>query len=367
MIAFADYRGRHPHATADIVRILRTQAERGEFILKSAVTELEAALCAHARRRHAVCVGSGTAAMMLALKASGVGPGDEVIVPAFCYVAAASCVLQVGATPVFVDVDPERFTLAPEAVRSALTIRTRAVVAAHLFAGLADTPAIAQLLPQGVVLLEDSATAFGARLGGLPAGSLGDLGVYSFFPAKPLGGLGDAGVLLTDDDEVATLARMLRNHGQDGRTRFCHHLLGFNSRMDEVNARWLLEQLPRQAADLAHKQALARRYDAGLGSRVPQLSLQQRGSEDFSPHAYVVRVEGRQALVAHLSACGIQTRVYFAQPLPAQSAFSGAIGQASDFPVATALAAQTLALPLHSALSIGDIDHVLQAIHRFYA
>ena len=367
MIAFADYQGRYPHAAADIVRILRTQAERGEFILKSTVAELEAALCTHAGRRHAVCVSSGTAAMMLGLKASGVGPGDEVIVPAFCYVAAASCVVQVGATPVFADVDPERFTLAPEAVRSALTPRTRAVVAAHVFAGLANLPAITELLPPRVKLLEDSATAFGARLGGRPAGGLGDLGVYSFFPAKPLGGLGDGGVLLTDHDEVAKLARMLRNHGQDGRTRFCHHLIGFNTRMDDVNARWLVEQLPRQAADLAHKRALARRYDAGLGAMRPRLRLQQRGSEEFSPHAYVVRVEGREALVAHLSARGIQTRVHFAQPLPAQAAFRHALGHAGDFPVAGALSAQTLALPLHSALTPGDIDHVVQAIQEFYA
>lgn len=369
MINFSDFAGRWPDAPTAILNILQEQCERGEFILKSAVAELEQALAGHAGRRHAVCVGSGTAALTLSLQTAGVGPGDEVIVPAFCYVAAATCVMQVGARPVFADVCPDRFTLTAATVAPALTPRTRAVVAAHVFAGLCDIPALADALPPDLLCIEDSATAFGARLGGRPAGALGGFGVYSFFPAKPLGGLGDGGVMLTDDDNAAALARALRNHGQDGRTRFVHHHVGMNSRLDDINARWLLRGLDRNAHELAHKQALARRYDEALAPLNTQLDgllqTQQRGTDDFSPHAYVVRTPQRDGLAAHLATRGIETRVHFGTPLPAQPAFGAAADAAGRFPVAHALAAQTLALPLHPALSHADVDRVAAAVKDY--
>lgn len=367
MIAMADYTGRWPAAATNILRILQEQCERGEFILKTAVSELEGALAAHAGRRHAVCVGSGTAALTLSLQCAGVGPGDDVIVPAFCYVAAASSVVQAGARPVFADVDPLRFTIDAETVAQSLTPRTKAVIAAHVFAGLCDMPAVAATLPEGVVLVEDSATAFGARLGDKAAGALGDFGVYSFFPAKPLGGIGDGGVMLTDDTGAAELARMLRNHGQDGRTRFVHHRVGANSRMDDINARWLLQQLPRNAVELQHKQALALRYDAALAPLRGRLQTQQRGTSDFSPHAYVVRTPQRDALAAHLAALGIETRIYFAAPLPAQPAFGDALDTAARFPVAHELAAQTLALPLHPAMQVADVGRVVDAVKAYFS
>lgn len=365
MIPMADYAGRWPGAQADILQLLQEQCERGEFILKSAVTELEAAIGAHAGGRHAVCMASGTAALTMSLRCAGVGPGHDVLVPAYCYVAAASSVVQAGARPVFADVDPQHYTLNADTVRQALTPHTRAVVAAHVFAGLCDLPALAATLPDGVTLIEDSATAFGACLAGRPAGALGDYGVYSFFPAKPLGGLGDGGVMLTPDPAAAAMARMLRNHGQDGRTRFLHHRLGSNSRMDDINARWLLRQMPRFPAELKHKQALALHYDAGLAVLQDRLQIQQRGTADFSPHAYVVRTAQRDGLAAHLARQGIETRVYFAAPLPAQAAFGGASDSAERFPVAHRLAAEALALPLHPAMHLADVERVVDAVRAY--
>lgn len=367
MIQFYDYQRRFPHARQDLMRIIRAQAASGEFILKSAVEELEARLREHSGARHAICVSSGTFALTLALKAHGIGPGDEVITPAFSYVASASAIVQAGATPVFVDVDGASFTLQPQAVARAIGSRTRAVMAVHLFSGLADMPALRAAMPAGMPLIEDSATAFGASQQGRAAGVLGDAGIYSFFPAKPLGGIGDGGAVITDDDAIATTVRMLRNHGQDGKTRFHHHLLGYNSRMDDINARWLCERLAHNPAELAQKQAIARHYDAALAPLAPRLQLQLRHTGDFSPHAYVIRSEQRDALAAHLKTRGIETKVHFPQPLPAQPAFATAQYQASDFPQAAALAQQTLAIPLHAQLQEHEVSAIIEAIREFHA
>ncbi|HET9644169.1 MAG TPA: DegT/DnrJ/EryC1/StrS family aminotransferase [Burkholderiaceae bacterium] len=366
MITFFDFKGRHPDAARDIIRLVREQAARGEFILKSAVLDFEQRLSEHTGARHAICTSSGTAGLALSLRGLGIGPGDEVVVPAFCYVAVASAVVLAGARPVFADVDPERFTIDPSAVQRAITLRTRAVLAAHVFSAIADMDGLNDALPDGVALVEDAATAFGARDARAGAGRMGDVGVLSFFPAKPLGGLGDAGAVLTDDDELARRVRMLRNHGQDGITRFVHHMAGHNMRMDDINARWLTERLPGFAQELAHKQRLAHRYDEMLTPLAPRLTLQRRGTEVFSPHAYVVRTGQRDALRAHLSARGIETRVHFGAALPDQPAFRA---DASDcnVPVARVLACETLALPLHPALSLHDIDVVAAAVQEFFA
>lgn len=367
MIAFFDFKNRYPEAAPDILRLIREQSARGEFILKSAAVEFERQLCEATGARHAVCVASGTAGLALALRAHGVGPGSEVVVPAFCYVAVASSVVLAGGTPVFVDVDPERFTMAPEAVAQAITASTRAVIPAHVFSGVADMAALRSMLPEGVALVEDAATAFGARLEGRPAGRLGETGVLSFFPAKPLGGLGDGGAVLTDDDDIARSLRMLRNHGQDGVTRFLHHQVGHNMRMDEINARWLAERLPGFPGELAHKQALAHRYDAGLADLAPGIRLQQRGTSDFSPHAYVVRTQRRDALRAHLTSRGIETKVHFGVALPDQPAFRDHGGPELVAPVSRALARETLALPLHPAMDEAQVDEVVSAVREFSA
>lgn len=367
MIKFYDYQQRYPGAAADLVAIIRERSASAEFILKSASLQLEAELCQATGAAHAVTLSSATSALMLALKALGIGPGDEVVTPAFSYISTASAVAMTGATPVFADVDPASFTLSAATLAGQLGARSKAVIAAHLFSALAEMPALRAAMPAGMPLIEDSATAFGAALDGTPAGRLGDIGVYSFFPAKPLGGIGDGGALLCTDAGLATTVRMLRNHGQDGITRFTHHLLGFNSRMDEINARWLQRSLSEFPAQLRQKQALAWQYDEALSRLGDRLQLQQRNTSTFSPHAYVIRCPQRDALAAHLLACGIETRIHCSQALPLQPAFAHLGHQPGDFPLAEQLARETLALPLHGQTSAADVAQVVQAVARFWS
>jgi len=362
MISYYDYAKRYPHAKSDLLRIVRDTAQSGEFILKSAVERFEAELCGHTGAAHAICVSSGTFAITLALKAAGIGLGDEVITPAYSYVASASAICAAGATPVFVDVEADGYTLCPKVAATALNDKTRAVVAVHLFSGLADMSALRAVLPPRVLLLEDAATAYGAQLGGVPAGRLGDIGVYSFFPAKPLGGLGDGGAVLTDDAEFARTVRMLRNHGQDGKTRFLHHLLGYNSRMDDMNARWLSERLPQEPAESARRREVARIYDAELAS-LPGIGLQRRRTEQFAPHAYAVQTSARDALKAYLAQHGIQTKVHFPHPLPQQAAF--AEFARTDYPVAQRLAREVLALPLSAHFTDNEARAIATRVAEF--
>ncbi|HDS0919418.1 TPA: DegT/DnrJ/EryC1/StrS family aminotransferase [Pseudomonas putida] len=365
MIQYQDFQRRYPHAPQQILDILSGQVRQGDFILKQNVQDFELALADEVGAKHAVCVSSATSAMTLSLIAAGIGPGDEVITPAFCYVSAASAIVRAGATPVFVDVQPSTCMLDAQAVAEAVTAKTRAVLVAHLFSGVADIDAIRNALPDRVLLLEDSATAFGARLRGRSCGALGDVGVYSFFPAKPLGGLGDGGAVVTNDDQLAHTVRMLRNHGQDGKRRFYHQLLGMNSRMDEVNAAWLLCQLPDNARQLARKQAIARRYDQAIEASGLVFAGQERGSADFSPHAYVLRSTQREQLSHHLSARSIQTKVHFPVPLPAQPAFAAWSQGSGSYPVAAMLARQCLALPLCPGMHDKQVSHVVTALEAF--
>lgn len=365
MIKYYDYRRRHPDARSDILQIMEHQVGRGEFILKDAVSTFERALADKVGARHAICVSSGTSAMTLGLIAAGIGPGDEVITPAFCYVAAASAIIQAGATPVFADVLPECFTLAPQSVARLITPRTRAVLVAHVFSGLANIAAIRAVLPARVLILEDSATAFGARYDNKPAGTLGDVGVYSFFPAKPLGGLGDGGAVITEDDEVARRVRMLRNHGQDGTRRFYHQMLGFNSRMDDLNAAWLSRQLCDNDRQLARKQAIALRYDAAVAPSAGFLTAQRRGTADFSPHAYVVRCRSRDRFVRHMTQANVQTKVHFGTLLPEQPAFQQWAGAKAAYAQARALAGECVAIPLCAGMDEHQVARVVDSVLEF--
>lgn len=366
MIKFYDYQKRYPQAKHTLMQIIREQSASADFILKSATTALESDLCQVTGAAHAVCVSSATSAMMLAMKALNIKSGDEVITPAFSYISTASAVAMTGATPVFADVDEDSFTMTATALMAGLGRQTKAVIAAHLFSGMADMSALRRAMPSHVALIEDSATAFGATMNGVSAGCLGDVGVYSFFPAKPLGGIGDGGAVITENTELANTVRMLRNHGQDGKIRFTHHLLGVNSRMDEINARWLQQGILSYPDELSRKRALALRYDDVLSRLGDRIFIQQHNTDAFAPHAYVVRCRERDALAAHLLANGIETKVHFSQAIPLQPAFSYLGHQPGDFPIAEKLARETLAIPLHAQLSDADASMILDAVTRFW-
>ena len=335
--------------------------DRGAYVLGPEVEAFEAELAAHLGVRHVVGVANGTDAITIALQALGVSPGDEVVVPAFTFSASAEAIPPTGATPVFCDVDPETMQATAETVRAALTPRTRAVIAVDLFGNCAPIPEIAAL---GVPVVEDAAQAAGARLGGRAAGALGDVATFSFFPSKNLGCFGDGGAIATDDDAVADAARVLRFHGS--RDKVSYERIGWNSRLDELQAAILRVLLPRLDEWAEGRRAAARHYaDAGLGELVA-LACATDGAEP-AWHLFVVRHERAGQLAAALPAAGIGARAYYDVPLHRQAALAPWAPAGLSLPATDALAATHLAIPMSPLLDRAAADEVTVAVRSALA
>jgi dTDP-4-amino-4,6-dideoxygalactose transaminase len=352
----------------DLVYRIGTGGPR-KLILGDSVARFEEEVAARTGAAHVVACASGTGALTLAVDALGIGPGDEVIVPAFCCQPVASTVANRGATPVFVDIDPNTLVLLPEAVEARIGPRTKAIMPAHVFSVMADMPTIAEIAARhGVPVIEDAAVAQGASLAGRPAGRWGDLGVFSFFQVKALGAIGEGGVVLSDDEELATRCRMLRNHGQDGRTRFLHHVVGHNSRMDEVLADFLLHRLGRfeerldRRADIAayYSRRFAPLHEAGLVAP-------PEGREGRCYYVYALLTDDRDGLRSHLAERGIGTHVYYPLPLPGQPAFKAFSEPEHPYPNAVAAGRRNLALPIYPHLSDDEVEYIADSVVAYYA
>jgi dTDP-4-amino-4,6-dideoxygalactose transaminase len=309
-------------------------------------------------------VSNGTDALRLALEACGVGPGDEVIVPAFTFIATATAVSALGAKPVLADVDPKTLTLDPASARKVLTKKTKAVVPVHLYGQPADVDALKGL---GVRLVEDAAQAHGALYKGRPVGALGDLAAFSFYPSKNLGAAGDAGAISGPASSTALLdaCAELRNCGRKpGAPVYEHVRVGHNCRLDELQAAVLRVKLKRLSSWTARRRALAAVYDGGL--RGLPLQLPSLGSADgTSPcfHLYVVRTDRRDALAARLKAAGIGSGVYYPKPVHKQPAYAALGG---SFPVSEKASREVLALPLYPELSDADAARVVDSVRAFF-
>jgi UDP-2-acetamido-2-deoxy-ribo-hexuluronate aminotransferase len=366
LVPYYDFPRRSAADRQAVKDLMREVARSDEFILKRRVRDYEAGLCAHAGVAHAVAVSSGTSALHVALAALGVGEGDEVITPAFSFHSSATPIALLGATPVLVDIG-EDFLIDPELIAAAATPRTRGVVPVHLFSAMADMPRIAALArDHGWWVLEDSAIALGMSRDGVGAGRWGDLGVFSFHPAKPLPGVSDGGAIVTDDAALAERCRMLRNHGQDGVNRFLHHVVGFNARMDEINAALLSQRLRGYRATLTARAAIARRYDAAFADLAPALRTPLPAACERVYYTYVVRADRRDELERHLAERGIESLVYYPRPLHLQPAFADLGHRAGDFPEAERAAAEALALPLHPRMPEADVERVIEAVRAFH-
>jgi dTDP-3-amino-3,4,6-trideoxy-alpha-D-glucose transaminase len=335
--------------------------DRGTFILGPEVEGFEREFADYLGARHAIGVANGTDALTLALRALGVGPGDEVVVPSFTFYASAEAIPPTGARPVFCDVDPETFCVTADTVKAALTPRTRAVVVVHLFGNVAPVEEIEAL---GVPVLEDAAQAAGSRIGedagaARRPGTLGTAATFSFFPSKNLGAFGDGGAVTTDDDAVAERVRMLRFHGSRDKSTF--ELVGHNSRLDELQAAILRVQLPHLEAWSDGRRAGARAYaDAGLGELVA-LPVPTAGARP-AWHLYVIRHPQPDPLAAVLSERGIGTKAYYRVPAhqqPAMRDYAPPNGSLAG----TAEAARThLAIPMSPVLSPEQAAEVVAAV-----
>ena len=351
---------------AAVERVMESQA----FVLGRDVSALEEELAAYSRARHAVGCASGSDALLLALMALGVGPGDEVITTPYSFFATAGSVARLGAVPRFVDIDPLTYNLDPARLEEAFGPRTRAVIPVHLYGQCAEMDAVLEVARRHKVpVVEDAAQAVGAEDAGRRAGSMGDVGCFSFYPTKNLGGAGDGGMLTTDDDELAARLRVLRVHG--GETKYHHRVVGINSRLDTLQAAILRVKLPRLDGWSEARAANAARYRRLFADAGPLEEITLPHVRDGVRHIYnqfVVRVAGgrRDALAGHLKGRNVGTEIYYPVPLHMQECFRDLGHREGDFPAAERAARETLALPVYPELSEAQQEYVVDCIGEFF-
>jgi dTDP-3-amino-3,4,6-trideoxy-alpha-D-glucose transaminase len=337
--------------------------DRGWFILGPELAEFERAFAAATGARHAVGVGNGTDAIAIALRAAGIGAGDEVITSPLSAAYTALAIMMAGARPVFADIDPARLTIDPAAIAAAVTPRSAAVVPVHLYGQPADMPAITAVAERhGLAVVEDCCQAHLATCGGRPVGSFGTAAAYSFYPTKNLGALGDGGALTTNDERIAAHARRLRNGGQTDRYR--HDEFGVNSRLDEVQAAILAERLRALENATRQRRALAARYRAGLEG-VAAVGVPPELDRGHVYHLFPILTARRDDLQQHLLQHGVETLVHYPLPITRQPAL--AAEDPAPCPVADDVCTRILSLPLYPGLEGAAIDQVLAAVGTFTA
>jgi dTDP-4-amino-4,6-dideoxygalactose transaminase len=357
-VPFLDLTRQHHALATELLQAVQRVLDGGRFVLGEEGRALEGELAARAGVRHGIGVGSGTDALRLALAAVGVGAGDEVITPAFSFVASASTIVMAGARPVFVDIDPVTYGLDPDGLERALTPRTRAIVAVHLYGHPASIDRIADLADRrGLALVEDAAQAVGARWDGRPVGGWGAAACLSFYPTKNLAACGDGGMLLTARDDVAARLRRLRHHGDTG--RYEHVELGYCSRLDEVQAAVLRVKLARLDAWTEARRRLAARYRAGLTGLPLGLPAEDPRARHVY-HQFVVRHPRRDAFAKILADLGVGTMVHYPRAVPEQPLF----GEDAErrWPQAWRAAREVLSLPCYPELSDAEADAVIAAV-----
>jgi dTDP-4-amino-4,6-dideoxygalactose transaminase len=336
----------------------------GRFVMGPALESFERVLAERLGVRHAVGVSSGTDALLVALMALGVGPGDEVVTSPFSFFASAGVVARLGARPVFVDIDPATFCMDPSRLDAAITPRTKAIEPVYLYGQCADMAEILEIAGRrGVPVLEDACQAIGATYGGKPAGALGALGAFSFYPTKNLGAAGDAGAVTTSDDGLAELVRTLRVHG--GLATYHHERVGGNFRMDAIQAAVLSAKLPRLDGWNERRRAIAARYAYLLAKPAKagwvRLPAEAPGRAHVW-HQYVVRVADRDGVRRRLTERGIATSVFYPVPLHLQECFAALGGKPGDFPEAERASREVIALPMFAELRDDEVERVARAL-----
>lgn len=368
-VPFLDLRAQQARIAAELRARLDRVLEHCQFILGPEVAELETALARFCGAKHCVAVSSGTDALQIALMAEGVGRGDAVFLPAFTYTATAEVPLVLGATPVFVDVDPRTFQIDPahlaqriEEVRGAGALRPRVLIGVDLFGQPADWPALNAIAArEGLFTVDDLAQSFGAALHGKPLGTVADATATSFFPSKPLGAYGDGGALLTEDENRAALYRSLRTHGE-GTTRYDVLRTGMNGRLDSMQAAVLLAKLSVFQDELAARERVARYYDARLGNAVTTPARVPDATSAWAIYTIMLRDGAeRDRVQAALREAGVPTAIYYPRPLHLQPAYREH-HDGVRLPVAEDVAHRVLALPIHPYLTEEALEHVASSV-----
>jgi len=334
------------------------------FIMGPEVDGMEREMAAYLGVAHAVGVSSGTDALLLAMMALGIGPGDEVVTSTYSFFATAGCVARLGATPVFVDIDPVTYNIDPAAAAAAVTPRTRAIMPVHLFGQSADLDPLLDVATRaGVPLIEDAAQAFGATYKGRMVGGLGRVGCFSFFPSKNLGAFGDGGLVVTNDDTLAASLRRMRVHGAD--RQYYHQVIGGNFRLDALQAAVLRVKLPHLAGWTEARRRNAARYDGLFGDfgLTGHVTLPVTVADRYHIfNQYVVRVPKRDAVKALLESRQVGCAIYYPVPFHEQACFAYLGYRTGQFPRAEAAARETLALPIYGELAAEQQHHVVTVL-----
>jgi dTDP-4-amino-4,6-dideoxygalactose transaminase len=365
-VPLLDLQAQYQPLRGELLAAIERVCDSQRFILGPEVDQLEAELVRALETRHAVTVSSGTDALLAVLMALGLGSGDEVITTTYSFFATAGCISRVGATPVFVDVLPETFNIDPDGVRAALTPRTRAVIAVHLYGLCADmNPLLDISRAAGIPLIEDAAQAIGARYGDRQAGTMGKAGCFSFFPSKNLGAFGDAGLVTTGDDELGREVALLRNHGAE--PKYLHKRIGGNFRLDAMQAAVLRVKLPHLPAWTSGRRRNAARYEE-MFSASPARDLVVRPVEPPGYHhiynQYVIRVPDRERVRTELAGRGIGTEVYYPVPFHLQECFAALGYRRGAFPHSERAADTSLALPIYAELTEAQQSAVVGEVVR---
>jgi dTDP-4-amino-4,6-dideoxygalactose transaminase len=344
-------------------RVLASQ----HFVLGPEVVAAEREVAAYAGARYGIGVSSGTDALLASLMALDVGPGDEVVTTAFSFFATAEAIARLGAKPVFVDIDPGTYNIAPAQIEAALTDRTRAVIPVHLYGQCADMDPILDLAERrGVALIEDAAQAFGAEDKSRRAGAMGRMGCFSFYPSKVLGAYGDGGMILTDDEALAEKLRILRVHGAEPKNY--NRLIGGNFRLDAFQGAVVCAKLKFLDEWIAARQRNAALYDEAFraaGLREDLITPPEIRQNRHVFYAYVIRTIARDELVSHLREQGIGANIYFPVPLHLQECFADLGYEPGSLPVAEQAARETLALPMYPELTEAQIARVVESVATF--
>lgn len=365
IIPLVDLHAQYQTIRGEIDRAIQGIIDSSSFVMGPAVQRFEEEFAAFCNVAHCVGVSNGTAALELALRALNIGPGDEVITSAHTFIATAEAISNVGATPVFVDIDRDYYNLDPAAVAAAITGRTRALLPVHIYGQPAEMTQLQALADEhGLALVEDAAQAHGATWAGQHTGGLAQLACFSFYPGKNLGAYGDAGAVTTNDAALAERVRLLRNHGR--RSKYLHEVVGTNERIDAIQAAILRAKLPYLAGWTAQRQALAARYNALLAD-CEVILPQVHPHATAAWHLYVIRMPQRDRLLHYLKEHGVEGGIHYPVPLHLQPAYAGLGYQSGDLPVTEAVAESCLSLPLYPEMSEAQQDRVVELVHTFLA
>jgi dTDP-4-amino-4,6-dideoxygalactose transaminase len=361
MIPMVDLKVQYHKYKTDIDAAVMGVLENTQFILGPSVTALEQEIAAYLGAKHAITCASGTDALHLALAAAGIGPGDEVITSPFTFIATAEAIRYVGADPVFVDIDPQTYNIDVKQAQAAITPKTKAILAVHLFGQPARVDLLAALCrDRGILFIEDCAQSFGATVSGQQTGTFGHTGCFSFFPSKNLGCFGDGGLVTTQSDAVADRIKMLRNHGSQ--VRYHHDIIGYNSRLDEMQAAILRVKLTHIESFNENRRRVAHRYSSALADTGLVTPFEYPYSRHVF-HQYTLLSPKREQIAQALKDHQIASAVYYPIPLHRQKAFEGKFDQVS-LPICERVSQECFSLPIYPEMTNEQVDHVVGIIRN---